>query len=72
MIVEFDDPYTLLQNQDGALSKMVQQTGKMEAAALLEAAKGVSTCTTLFIPTRPSVFAIIDKKGVRMYVVMTL
>ncbi|XP_067116274.1 ATP-binding cassette sub-family C member 4-like isoform X2 [Osmerus mordax] len=42
VIVEFDDPYTLLQNQDGALYKMVQQTGKMEAVALMEAAKEVS------------------------------
>ena len=51
VIMEFDDPYTLLQNQDGALYNLVQQTGKMEAAALLKAAKEVSTCSS--VPTRP-------------------
>ncbi|XP_053272848.1 ATP-binding cassette sub-family C member 4 [Pleuronectes platessa] len=35
----YDEPYTLLQNPQGIFSKMVQQTGKQEAAALLEAAK---------------------------------
>ncbi|CAK6978679.1 ATP-binding cassette sub-family C member 4-like isoform X1 [Scomber scombrus] len=35
----YDEPYTLLQDPDGIFSKMVQQTGKQEAAALLEAAK---------------------------------
>ncbi|XP_039997776.1 multidrug resistance-associated protein 4 [Xiphias gladius] len=35
----YDEPYTLLQNPDGIFYKMVQQTGKLEAAALLEAAK---------------------------------
>lgn len=37
----YDEPYTLLQNPDGIFYKMVQQTGKLEAAALLEAAKQV-------------------------------
>ncbi|XP_074483833.1 ATP-binding cassette sub-family C member 4-like [Sebastes fasciatus] len=35
----YDAPYTLLQDQEGIFYKMVQQTGKQEAAALLEAAK---------------------------------
>ncbi|XP_068446641.1 ATP-binding cassette sub-family C member 4-like isoform X2 [Clinocottus analis] len=35
----YDEPYTLLQDPDGIFYKMVQQTGKKEAAALLEAAK---------------------------------
>ncbi|CAL8268154.1 unnamed protein product [Lota lota] len=33
-IREFDEPYALLQNRDGALYQMVQQTGGAEAAAL--------------------------------------
>ncbi|KAF1371659.1 hypothetical protein PFLUV_G00270750 [Perca fluviatilis] len=37
----YDEPYTLLQDPDGIFYKMVQQTGKQEAAALLEAAKQV-------------------------------
>ncbi|KAA8579516.1 hypothetical protein FQN60_006609 [Etheostoma spectabile] len=37
----YDEPYTLLQDPDGIFYKMVQQTGKQEAAALLEAAKRV-------------------------------
>uniref|UniRef100_A0A667ZNZ1 Cystic fibrosis transmembrane conductance regulator n=1 Tax=Myripristis murdjan TaxID=586833 RepID=A0A667ZNZ1_9TELE len=39
----YDEPYTLLQDPDGIFYKMVQQTGKQEAAALLEAAKQVQT-----------------------------
>uniref|UniRef100_A0A667Z5H1 Multidrug resistance-associated protein 4-like n=1 Tax=Myripristis murdjan TaxID=586833 RepID=A0A667Z5H1_9TELE len=39
----YDEPYTLLQDPDGIFYKMVQQTGKQEAAALLEAAKQVNT-----------------------------
>ncbi|XP_073318323.1 ATP-binding cassette sub-family C member 4-like [Pagrus major] len=35
----YDEPYTLLKDKDGIFYKMVQQTGKQEAAALLEAAK---------------------------------
>uniref|UniRef100_A0A8D0B2H0 Multidrug resistance-associated protein 4 n=1 Tax=Sander lucioperca TaxID=283035 RepID=A0A8D0B2H0_SANLU len=38
----YDEPYTLLQDPDGIFYKMVQQTGKQEAAALLEAAQQVS------------------------------
>ncbi|XP_023285607.1 multidrug resistance-associated protein 4-like [Seriola lalandi dorsalis] len=37
----FDEPFTLLQDPDGIFYKMVQQTGKQEAAALLQAAKQV-------------------------------
>ncbi|XP_028427493.1 multidrug resistance-associated protein 4-like [Perca flavescens] len=37
----YDEPYTLLQDPDGIFYKMVQQTVKQEAAALLEAAKQV-------------------------------
>ncbi|XP_051282902.1 ATP-binding cassette sub-family C member 4 [Dicentrarchus labrax] len=35
----YDEPYTLLQDPEGIFYKMVQQTGKQEAVALLEAAK---------------------------------
>uniref|UniRef100_A0A8C7TML5 Multidrug resistance-associated protein 4 n=1 Tax=Oncorhynchus mykiss TaxID=8022 RepID=A0A8C7TML5_ONCMY len=38
MIQEFDEPYVLLQNQESALYRIVQQTGKAEAASLLESA----------------------------------
>ncbi|XP_055069172.2 ATP-binding cassette sub-family C member 4 isoform X1 [Misgurnus anguillicaudatus] len=35
----YDDPFVLLKNQDGIFYKMVQQTGKAEAASLLHTAK---------------------------------
>ncbi|XP_041834872.1 ATP-binding cassette sub-family C member 4-like [Melanotaenia boesemani] len=35
----FDEPYTLLQDSNGIFYNMVKQTGKQEAASLLEAAK---------------------------------
>ncbi|XP_074520424.1 ATP-binding cassette sub-family C member 4 [Halichoeres trimaculatus] len=35
----YDEPYALLQDSEGIFYKMVQQTGKQEAAALLQAAK---------------------------------
>ncbi|KAM4711153.1 ATP-binding cassette sub-family C member 4-like isoform 1-T1 [Anableps anableps] len=38
-IQELDRPFALLQNQEGALYKLVQQTGQAEAAALLELAR---------------------------------
>lgn len=38
----YDEPYNLLQDENGIFYKMVQQTGKQEAVALLEAAKQVS------------------------------
>ncbi|KAM4601994.1 ATP-binding cassette sub-family C member 4 [Polymixia lowei] len=38
-IQAYDEPYTLLQDQDGIFYKMVQQMGKQEAVGLLEAAK---------------------------------
>uniref|UniRef100_G3PLJ6 Multidrug resistance-associated protein 4 n=1 Tax=Gasterosteus aculeatus aculeatus TaxID=481459 RepID=G3PLJ6_GASAC len=37
----YDQPYNLLQDTEGIFFKMVQQTGKQEAAALLAAAKRV-------------------------------
>ncbi|XP_008276233.1 ATP-binding cassette sub-family C member 4 [Stegastes partitus] len=39
----YDEPYALLQDSDGIFHKMVEQTGKQEAAALLIAAKQVYT-----------------------------
>uniref|UniRef100_A0A8C7FHN7 Multidrug resistance-associated protein 4 n=1 Tax=Oncorhynchus kisutch TaxID=8019 RepID=A0A8C7FHN7_ONCKI len=45
MIQEFDEPYVLLQNQESALYRTVQQMGKAEAASLLESAKQVNTDT---------------------------
>ncbi|CAJ1086991.1 LOW QUALITY PROTEIN: multidrug resistance-associated protein 4-like [Xyrichtys novacula] len=38
-IQELDSPFKLLQNKEGALYKLVQQTGAAEAAALLESAR---------------------------------
>ncbi|KAJ0062303.1 hypothetical protein NL108_007506, partial [Boleophthalmus pectinirostris] len=38
-ISAYDEPYTLLQDHEGIFYKMVQQTGKQEALALLEAAQ---------------------------------
>ncbi|XP_041940167.1 ATP-binding cassette sub-family C member 4-like isoform X1 [Alosa sapidissima] len=38
-IHEYDEPYVLLQDHEGIFYKMVQQTGKQEAAALLHTAK---------------------------------
>uniref|UniRef100_A0A8C4INZ7 Multidrug resistance-associated protein 4 n=1 Tax=Dicentrarchus labrax TaxID=13489 RepID=A0A8C4INZ7_DICLA len=38
-IQEYDQPYVLLQNQDGLFYQMVQQTGRAEAASLLHTAK---------------------------------
>ncbi|XP_077453167.1 ATP-binding cassette sub-family C member 4 isoform X4 [Stigmatopora argus] len=38
-IHEYDEPYTLLLDPSSIFNKMVQQTGKQEAAALLEGAK---------------------------------
>ncbi|KAM8856472.1 ATP-binding cassette sub-family C member 4-like isoform 2-T2 [Spinachia spinachia] len=38
-IQEYDEPYVLLQNQEGLFHQMVEQTGKAEAASLLHAAK---------------------------------
>ncbi|KAM3862000.1 ATP-binding cassette sub-family C member 4-like [Diretmus argenteus] len=40
-IQEYDEPYALLQNQDGLFYQMVQQTGRAEAASLLHTAKQV-------------------------------
>uniref|UniRef100_A0A8C7D6T4 Cystic fibrosis transmembrane conductance regulator n=1 Tax=Oncorhynchus kisutch TaxID=8019 RepID=A0A8C7D6T4_ONCKI len=39
----YDEPHTLLQNHDGIFFKMVQQTGRQEAVALLQSAKQVSS-----------------------------
>uniref|UniRef100_A0A8C8HBE8 Multidrug resistance-associated protein 4 n=1 Tax=Oncorhynchus tshawytscha TaxID=74940 RepID=A0A8C8HBE8_ONCTS len=49
MIQEFDKPYVLLQNQESALYRIVQQTGKAEAASLLESAKQVKRDLPNFI-----------------------
>ncbi|KAK3096011.1 hypothetical protein FSP39_021917 [Pinctada imbricata] len=38
-IVEFDHPYSLLQDNDGVFNKMVQQTGKAEFDHLMEIAR---------------------------------
>uniref|UniRef100_A0AAX7TYV4 Multidrug resistance-associated protein 4 n=1 Tax=Astatotilapia calliptera TaxID=8154 RepID=A0AAX7TYV4_ASTCA len=40
-IQEFDHPFTLLQNKEGALYRMVQQMGQAESASLLESARQV-------------------------------
>uniref|UniRef100_A0A3P9DI95 Multidrug resistance-associated protein 4 n=1 Tax=Maylandia zebra TaxID=106582 RepID=A0A3P9DI95_9CICH len=41
-IQEFDHPFTLLQNKEGALYRMVQQMGQAESASLLESARQVN------------------------------
>uniref|UniRef100_A0AAQ5ZXT7 Multidrug resistance-associated protein 4 n=1 Tax=Amphiprion ocellaris TaxID=80972 RepID=A0AAQ5ZXT7_AMPOC len=46
-IQELDRPFTLLQNKEGALYKMVQQLGQTEAAALLEAARQATEKTAV-------------------------
>uniref|UniRef100_A0AAQ4NUK3 Multidrug resistance-associated protein 4 n=1 Tax=Gasterosteus aculeatus aculeatus TaxID=481459 RepID=A0AAQ4NUK3_GASAC len=38
-VQEYDEPYVLLQNQEGLFHQMVEQTGKAEAASLLHTAK---------------------------------
>ena len=38
-LVEFDEPYTLLQDSNSMLSKLVQQTGKGVATELMEIAE---------------------------------
>nr|XP_040058389.1 multidrug resistance-associated protein 4-like isoform X2 [Gasterosteus aculeatus aculeatus] len=40
-VQEYDEPYVLLQNQEGLFHQMVEQTGKAEAASLLHTAKQV-------------------------------
>ena len=37
--MEFDEPYILLQKEDGHLTKMVLEAGKTEAGKLIEMAK---------------------------------
>uniref|UniRef100_A0AAQ4RIZ8 ATP binding cassette subfamily C member 4 (PEL blood group) n=1 Tax=Gasterosteus aculeatus aculeatus TaxID=481459 RepID=A0AAQ4RIZ8_GASAC len=44
-VQEYDEPYVLLQNQEGLFHQMVEQTGKAEAASLLHTAKQVTTPT---------------------------
>uniref|UniRef100_A0A8C8GYC2 Multidrug resistance-associated protein 4 n=1 Tax=Oncorhynchus tshawytscha TaxID=74940 RepID=A0A8C8GYC2_ONCTS len=65
MIQEFDEPYVLLQNQESALYRTVQQMGKAEAASLLESAKQVNTDTasqpsTHILSTQLDVFSLIN------------
>ena len=38
-IAEFDTPHSLLQNDDGLLTKMVHETGKIESAKLIKMAQ---------------------------------
>ncbi|KAI4565329.1 hypothetical protein MJT46_009672 [Ovis ammon polii x Ovis aries] len=47
---EYDEPYVLLQNRDSLFYKMVQQLGKVKAAALTETAKQVSPLFRMFYP----------------------
>uniref|UniRef100_A0A8B9JMS0 Cystic fibrosis transmembrane conductance regulator n=1 Tax=Astyanax mexicanus TaxID=7994 RepID=A0A8B9JMS0_ASTMX len=51
-IHEYDEPHVLLQNPEGIFYKMVQQTGKAEAASLKQLAKQVNAYMVMykFIP----------------------
>ncbi|XP_038065585.1 multidrug resistance-associated protein 4-like [Patiria miniata] len=51
-LIEFDEPYVLLQKEDSIFSKMVQETGKAEAVKLLQIAR--KTSSTLKTLTNPS------------------
>ncbi|XP_057680007.1 ATP-binding cassette sub-family C member 4-like [Corythoichthys intestinalis] len=44
-VQEFDRPFVLLQNKDGALYRLVQQLGETEAEALLKVAEQAATAT---------------------------
>lgn len=55
-MVEFDHPFTLLQNQTGVLYGMVQQTGKIMADALHRIAEQVSAVTTRIFNRFPNHF----------------
>uniref|UniRef100_A0AAY4E1J1 Multidrug resistance-associated protein 4 n=1 Tax=Denticeps clupeoides TaxID=299321 RepID=A0AAY4E1J1_9TELE len=48
-IHEYDEPYVLLQNQDSMFYQMVKQTGKAEAAFLLQTAKQVTENGQVFL-----------------------
>lgn len=54
-MVEFDHPHMLLQNADGILRGMVDQTGRGMAETLSRVAKQVATCFfthyTVFLPS---------------------
>ena len=56
-IHEYDEPYVLLQDREGIFYKMVQQTGKTEAAALLHSAKQVTTPHTRVTAHVPRCFS---------------
>lgn len=49
VMVEFDHPYILLQNTDGFLYKMVQQTGQTTADLLYNLAAKVITSKIIFL-----------------------
>uniref|UniRef100_A0A668S4I0 Multidrug resistance-associated protein 4 n=1 Tax=Oreochromis aureus TaxID=47969 RepID=A0A668S4I0_OREAU len=49
-IQEFDHPYTLLQNKEGALYRMVQQMGQAESASLLEIIYTTNLPGVIFTP----------------------
>eukprot|EP00064_Thunnus_orientalis_P001052 superscaffoldBa00000065_g1053 len=66
-IQEYDEPYVLLQNQDGLFYQMVQQTGRAEAASLLHTAKQmrqVKKLTTLIELNSCDVRCSLEYKGV--------
>uniref|UniRef100_A0A8C3APA3 Multidrug resistance-associated protein 4 n=1 Tax=Cyclopterus lumpus TaxID=8103 RepID=A0A8C3APA3_CYCLU len=66
-IQELDRPFTLLQNKEGALYRMVQQTGPAEAAALLESARQVKRKAANFKICIPS---ITQRRQRRTYLLM--
>uniref|UniRef100_A0A669C2N7 Multidrug resistance-associated protein 4 n=1 Tax=Oreochromis niloticus TaxID=8128 RepID=A0A669C2N7_ORENI len=54
-IQEFDHPYTLLQNKEGALYRMVQQMGQAESASLLESARQKKSLPIIYTTNLPGV-----------------
>ena len=60
-MVAFDIPYLLLQNEEGFFTKMVQETGKTEAAILRQVAENKYRVRHSTVQNGPSTGTITDK-----------